>query len=204
MFFENMNAGEILTNVYGLILSGGKSTRMGNDKGLIAYHGKPQREYLYELASQFCDVVYYSARENQLDSFTSKANVIVDRNEYRGPFNGILSAHNKYPEVAWLVLACDLPLLNKQGLSELVEQRNTEKYATAFSAKDSGLPEPLVAIWEPKALIAAKNYLETTKNSSPQKFLIDSDIQLVVSSSKEQLYNANSMEDYQLIQKKLA
>ncbi|MEM1260260.1 MAG: molybdenum cofactor guanylyltransferase, partial [Bacteroidota bacterium] len=95
-------------------------------------------------------------------------------------------------------------LLNKQGLSELVEQRNTEKYATAFSAKDSGLPEPLVAIWEPKALVAAKNYLETTKNSSPQKFLIDSDIQLVVSSSKEQLYNANSMEDYQLVQKKLA
>lgn len=191
-------------HLYGLILSGGKSTRMGNDKGLIAYHGKPQREYLFELAGQFCDAVYYSARKDQLNSFSDSTHVIVDRNDYHGPFNGILSAHNEYPEVAWLVLACDLPLLDNRGLTELVEQRNTEKYVTAFSSKDTGLPEPLIAIWEPKALAASKIHLETANSSCPRKFLINSDIQLVVPSSEEQLYNANSMEDYHLAKEKLA
>ncbi|MFT5737968.1 MAG: molybdopterin-guanine dinucleotide biosynthesis protein A, partial [Maribacter sp.] len=32
--------------IYGLVLAGGKSTRMGVDKGLITYHGLPQRDYL--------------------------------------------------------------------------------------------------------------------------------------------------------------
>ncbi|MEO0570396.1 MAG: NTP transferase domain-containing protein [Bacteroidota bacterium] len=189
--------------LYGLILSGGKSTRMGSDKGLIPYHGKPQRDYLFELASKFCDSVFYSAREDQLDSFADNAPVIVDRNQYGGPFNGILSAHSEYPNVAWLILACDLPLLDHNGLSELVHNRNATKYATAFSSKDSGLPEPLIAIWEPKALKASKNYLETAKSSCLRKFLIRSDIRLVEPSSEEQLYNANSKEEYQLVKEKL-
>ena len=190
--------------LYGLILSGGKSTRMGNDKGLIAYHGKPQREYLYELAAKYCNEAYYSAREDQLNSFPNSTKVIVDQNEYPGPFNGILSAHKQYPKVAWLVLACDLPLLDETGLSELVERRNPEQYATAFSSKDSGLPEPLIAIWEPMALQAARIYMKTAESSCPRKFLINSDIRLVVPSTEEQLYNANSMEEYELAKKKLA
>jgi len=189
--------------LYGLILSGGKSTRMGNDKGLISYHGKPQREYLYELASKFCDKVYYSAREDQVDSFSERAPLIIDNNEYRGPFNGILSAYTEHPEVAWLVLACDLPLLDEDGLAELVKNRKANKFATALSSKGSRLPEPLIAIWEPQALVASKSYLKTAQSSCPRKFLINSEIELVEPSSEDQLYNANSMEDYQLAKEKL-
>lgn len=190
--------------LYGLILSGGKSTRMGNDKGLLNYHGKPQREYLYELAASYCNDVYYSSREDQLSSFSEKAKVIVDNNKYRGPFNGIFSAHQRHPKVAWLVLACDLPLLDKVGISELINNRNKNKIATCISSKGSGLPEPLIAIWEPAALVAAQNYFETVQSSCPRKFLINSDIELVEPSSDDQLYNANSKEDYQWVKGKLA
>lgn len=189
--------------LYGLILCGGKSTRMGRDKGLITYHGKPQREYLFGLAAEFCDAVFYSAREDQLGSFAENAPVILDKNEYQGPYNGILSAHDEYPEVAWLVLACDLPMLNKNGLAGLVHEREVIKDATAFSSKDSGLPEPLIAIWEPSALSASKIHLQTINSSGPRRFLIDSDIKLVEPPEEEQLYNTNSMEDYQLIKERL-
>ncbi|UOY06631.1 NTP transferase domain-containing protein [Muricauda sp. SCSIO 64092] len=189
--------------LYGLILSGGQSNRMGNDKGLLTYHGKPQREYLFELAEGFCDNVYFSARQDQLQSFPDHMPVITDQNTYRGPFNGILSAHSAHPNVAWLVLACDLPLLDKKGLYELVSHRNQDKVATAFSAKGSGLPEPLIAIWEPQALVAAKEYLKTVQSSCPRKFLINSDIQLVEPSQEDFLFNANSMEEYQLAKEKL-
>ena len=189
--------------LYGLILSGGQSNRMGNDKGLLTYHGKPQREYLFELAGAFCDAVYFSARQDQLHSFPTDAPVITDQNRYRGPFNGILSAHSAHPGVAWLVLACDLPLLDKTGLYELVSHRNLNKMATAFSAKGSGLPEPLIAIWEPQALVGAKEYLKTVQSSCPRKFLINSDIQLVEPSQEDFLFNANSVEEYQLAKEKL-
>lgn len=193
-----------MTKLYGLILTGGKSTRMGSDKSLLNYHGKSQRAYLYHAASKICDHVFYSAREDQLPSFPQKEQVIVDQNMYKGPFNGILSAHLAYPNAAWLVLACDLPLLDDKGLAELVTARSPQKMATAFASKKSHLPEPLIAIWEPKALKEAINYLSNAKSSCPRKFLIQSDIALVTPSKEAFLYNANSLEEYQMAKTKLS
>jgi len=69
--------------IYGLVLSGGKSTRMGEDKGLISYHGIPQRDHLYQLLNQDCDTTYLSIREDQKEEIAAEINTIVDKNEYR-------------------------------------------------------------------------------------------------------------------------
>ncbi len=182
--------------IYGLVLSGGKSTRMGTDKGLIAYHGEPQRDYLYKLLDEVCDKTFMSIREEQQGEFAAEVNTIVDENEFRGPYNGLLSAHKKYPEVAWLVLACDLPLLDKNGLKELITQRNAERLATAYALKENPLPEPLCAIWEPQALINSISYLEQGNGSCPRKFLIKNEVELVFPADENILLNANSEEEY--------
>ena len=109
-----------IAKLYGLVLSGGKSTRMGTDKGLIEYHGVPQREYLYNLLSQVCENTFISLREEQKAEVPETMKTIVDLNEFRGPYNGLLSAHKKYPDAAWLVLACDLPLMDLDALKELI------------------------------------------------------------------------------------
>lgn len=189
--------------LYGLILAGGKSTRMGNDKGLISYHGKPQREYLFDLASDVCNKVFYSAREEQVESFSSDAPIIIDRNEYKGPFNGILSAHRTAPGAAWLILACDLPLLDARGIHQLIAERDPNKAATAFASADSGLPEPLIAIWEPEGLKNAMAHMETSQSSCPRKFLINSNTKLVRPAREEILFNANSVEEYHMAKEKL-
>ncbi len=182
--------------IYGLVLSGGKSTRMGTDKGLIAYHGEPQRDYLYKLLDEVCDKTFMSIREEQQGEFAAEVNTIVDENEFHGPYNGLLSAHKKYPEVAWLVLACDLPLLDKNGLKELITQRNAERLATAYALKENPLPEPLCAIWEPQALINSISYLEQGNGSCPRKFLIKNEVELVFPADENILLNANSEEEY--------
>ena len=187
---------EIENDLYGLILAGGKSSRMGTDKGLLQYHGKPQREYLFELAQTVCERVFYSIREDQQATFNPHES-ITDRNEYRGPFNGMLSANTAFSNKAWLVLACDLPLIDSAAIKQLVTERNPSKVATAFATQKSGLPEPLVAIWEPQGLQQAKDYLKTTDSSCPRKFLINSDIKLVHPKNDAVLYNANSQEEFE-------
>ncbi|WP_298480388.1 molybdenum cofactor guanylyltransferase [uncultured Maribacter sp.] len=184
--------------IYGLVLSGGKSTRMGQDKGLLMYHGNPQREYLYGMLNTVCVKTFLSIRKEQASEITPKFKTIVDTNEYDGPYNGLLSAYKKYPNVAWLVLACDLPLMNVESLKELIAVRNVKKHplATSFALKENPLPEPLCAIWEPEALKQSIICLQTQKASSPRKFLIKNNVDLVFPSHEEALLNANSMEDY--------
>jgi len=187
----------------GLILSGGKSTRMGSDKGLISYHGIPQRQFLYDLAEPLVNKVFFSIRSEQQVELASSNSYIIDNNEYKGPLNGILSAHKHFPDNAWLVLACDLPLINQESIQELISQRDINKIATAYATKESKLPEPLAAIWEPQGLIKAIAYMKTAGSSCPRKFLINSDVKLIFPNSDEVLYNANSPEEYQVAKSKV-
>ncbi|MFS4469371.1 NTP transferase domain-containing protein [Maribacter sp. 2210JD10-5] len=189
--------------LYGLVLSGGKSTRMGKDKGLIKYHNAPQREHLYELLNAVCEKTFLSIRPDQLETIPEVLNTIVDQDEFIGPYNGLLSAHRKHPDAAWLVLACDLPLIDKKALEELILERDTAKMATAFADKNNPLPEPLCAIWEPKALATSITYLNNGNGTCPRKFLIHNDVKLVFPERAEILLNANSKTEYQEALQKL-
>jgi len=184
-------------SIYGLVLSGGKSTRMGEDKGLITYHDFPQREHLYHLLNEVCEQTFLSIRKDQEKEISNSFKTIIDKDEFRGPYNGLLSAHAVHPEVAWLVLACDLPLMDKKALQELIAARNPSKMASAFADAEDPLPEPLCAIWEPEALTQSIAYLEAGNGSCPRKFLINADVNLVFPEQKEVLLNANSRAEYE-------
>ena len=182
--------------IYGLVLAGGKSRRMGKDKGLIPYHGMPQRDYLYHLLSRVCDRTFLSIRPEQQSEIPDDMEVIVDENQYKGPYNGLLSAHKKFSKVAWLVLACDLPLIDLQSLQELIAARDPNQMATSFAQKDDPLPEPLCAIWEPHAFTTSIGYLESGNGTCPRKFLINSQVKLVFPDNPNVLMNANSEKEY--------
>ena len=190
-------------DIRGLVLAGGKSTRMGRDKGLLSYHGKPQREYLYEQMRPLCREVYLSIRPEQEGSLPDGFEFIADENKYRGPLNGLLSAHHAFPDAAWLVVACDLPLVDQQVLEFLLERRNPNAMATAFATRKTGLPEPLAAIWEPLGLQAAETHLQTAESSCPRKFLINTETALVFPEDDLWVANANEPEEYQALLEKL-
>lgn len=180
--------------LYGLVLVGGESSRMGHDKSIINYHGIPHREYLYNLLLKVCDAVFLSLRTDQHAREGLK--FILDRNRYKGPYNGLMSAHHQFPHVAWLVLACDLPLIDLEGLRQLIAHRNPSKMATAFASTENSLPEPLAAIWEPHGLVRAKAHLNNGTSTTPRKYLINSSVELVFPENMEILLNANSKEEY--------
>lgn len=177
----------------GLVLAGGKSTRMGKDKGSLDYHGKPQREFMADLLSQFCEETYISVRENQV--VQSEYKLLEDTFVGLGPFGAIASAMRNNPNTSWLVVACDLPLLDEKTLNFLVENRNSSKVATAIYNPETGFPEPLITIWEPRSYQVILNFL-AQGYSCPRKVLINSDINLLKLEEPRVLLNVNDVVGY--------
>ncbi|SFD25162.1 molybdopterin-guanine dinucleotide biosynthesis protein A [Chitinophaga sp. CF118] len=180
----------------GLILCGGHSTRMQQDKSNIAYHGMPQWQYLYTLLQSLIPEVYLSCRADQQPAFTDHIPVITDSIPGGGPAVGLLSAHAAFPDSAWLVLACDLPLISLQSLRVLVDARQPEKDATAFISPFNNFPEPLIAIWEPTGLQLLKQSFESGKNC-PRKALMQGNIHLLENPYAAEQFNANTPEEMQ-------
>lgn len=174
----------------GLILIGGKSSRMGTDKSLLNYHGTSQREYLFQLLSKFCSRVYFSSRQEQGLS----EHVIIDTLAI-SPISGILSALEYDHQTAWLVLACDMPLVSEESLKILIEHRNPEKIASAFYNPEIKAPEPLITIYEPKAFALLNEYIKAG-NKSPKVFLQNNDVQLIYTDKKGFLKNVNTREEF--------
>jgi molybdopterin-guanine dinucleotide biosynthesis protein A len=185
----------------GLILCGGFSTRMQQDKSEIAYHGMPQWQYLYTLLQAVIPEVYLSCREDQRPAFNIP--VITDSVEGRGPAVGLLSAHAAFPDSVWLVLACDLPLISLQSLSLLVHSRNIAKDATSFISPFNQLPEPLIAIWEPSGLRNLALSFGAGK-SCPRKAMLQGDIEVIENPYSIEQFNANTPEEMQEAKEKLS
>lgn len=183
--------------LYGLILSGGKSQRMGEDKGAIQYHDKPQREFEANLIQDFCFRTFISCRENQDELVETSFPKIYDSFINLGPYGGILSAFREHPNSAWLTLACDLPYLDKKTLKQLVINRNSSKLATCFYNPVTSFPEPLITIWEPRAYPVLLEYL-SLGYSCPRKVLINSDIEIIELADPIHLTNVNDPESREL------
>lgn len=176
----------------GLVLIGGKSERMGSDKSMLNYHGKSQREYLIQLLSDTVNgSVYLSNRIEQSADFK---NLIPDTFIGLGPLGGICSAFMQHPNNAFLVVATDLPFINKDALELLINKRNPSKIATTFIGKNNPFPEPLITIWEPKAYPILLNYL-SLGYSCPRKVLINSEVELV-EIDEQFIKNINTPEEF--------
>ncbi len=196
-----------VTPIYGLVLTGGKSSRMSRDKGEINYHGISQVEYSYNLLKEVCDDVFVSCRSDQAElTHLNKLPQIHDRFLGFGPIGGILSAMSAHRNASWLVLACDLPLVNAEFLKTLIDARNPLSAATAFYNVDEKRFEPLAALYEPKSYQKMFYFLAEGK-TCPQKVLYNSVVKIINFSNgdklEKNLQNANTPEDYIELNKEL-
>jgi molybdenum cofactor guanylyltransferase len=93
------------------------------------------------------------------------------------------------------VLACDLPFLSEAALSQLLAERDPAASATAFSSAHDGLPEPLCAIWEPKAAAELAAH-QAGGNVCPRKFLMRHAVKLLEPGDPRALDNVNTPDEY--------
>ena len=190
----------IKLKIFGLILAGGYSRRMGQDKSLLEFHGKPQIEFIHDLLKEYCSQVFLSKRDDQ-KAYKDLA-FINDCHEFasHGPLGGILSAMKAYPDASWLVIACDLPYITEETIKILLANRNSQKIATAFISTQDSLPEPLCTLWEGHGYSSIlKFYNDATY--CPRKVLIKSDVCLIKQKDPHWLDNINTPEEYKLVKK---
>ena len=180
--------------LYGLVLAGGKSTRMGEDKSLIAYFGLEHRIYLAKMIAPFCEKTYISCQENQLSENLDGCNPLIDLVPSKGPMSGLISAFITHPNAAWLVIPCDLPLFSAKNITQLLNERGEQGIATVFTSADHDFPEPLIGIWEPSAFpLLEQQYKEG--NHSLLNILNNNHISLVTALDPEGLTNVNTPEE---------
>jgi len=185
----------------GLVLAGGKSTRMGFDKSAVNWFGKEQRYYMADMLKTCCDDVFISrSTDQQIIDKTYAA--ITDTFTNLGPYGAILSAFREQPDSAWLVVACDLPLLDANTLQYLVDNRDSSAIATAYQSETNEFPEPLITIWEPKSYPVLLSFL-AQGYSCPRKVLINTQPKLLKAPYAAALTNINTPEDLEKVKRVL-
>lgn len=185
--------------LFGLVLAGGKSRRLGEDKGLINWHGKKQRYYLADLLNRHCQDTYISCRQDQ-DKEIEDLNYRTILDNFAGvdgPYGALISAMKEYPKASWLVVACDLPFFDEQAIEALIKERDPSYIATAYKSPVNGLPEPLAAIWESASLPVLLELFKTDAISCPRKALIkNADIvKLIEPKLPNTVVNVNTLSD---------
>ena len=193
-----------MSPLLGLVLAGGRSTRMRADKAALAYGARPQLAEAFELVARHADRAFVSVRADQAaEPLRAAYPQIVDGATGRGPIAGIIAAQASHPAAAWLVVACDLPQLDDATLAELVRRRDPQRLATAFASSHDGLPEPLCAIYEPASREAILAHVAAHRDC-PRKFLASHDVLLLPSRPSAALDNANTPEDAAAVRRALS
>lgn len=189
----------------GLVLAGGQSRRMRHDKAAIRFSGPTALESAFELLQQHTGSCFVSIRAEQADDpLRSKLPQIVDGKDGAGPLAGIIAALRTDPASAWLVVACDLPLLSNATLELLLAGRGESSIVTAFASAHDGLPEPLCAIYEPTSLPVLLEYA-ARDIQCPRKILLREQHRVtLLPAAGEALDNINTPGELAELQARLA
>lgn len=180
---------------YGLVLTGGKSERMGEAKALINYHGKAQAAFIHDILNKFCDEVYLSARPDQWKGTElASYKTVNDKFENAGPLGGILSAFAFKADVNWIIVACDLVHFNEKTVENLLSNYNEAAMATCYKNREGGFPEALCGLYTPAA---AAVFLDAFKSDvrCPVKVLKNTKTELIDQQAGIDLANINTQDE---------
>ena len=180
-----------------LVLAGGQSRRMGEDKAAIVVDGQPLLARTAALAAPFCDAVHVSVRTAaDADALRRRWPLIEDATDGQGPLAGVLAALRARPDADWLVLACDLPRLDHATLEALLEAAASaaDAPAIAMASERDGTPEPMCAVWRAGMAPRIAARLAEDRRCA-RRCLIDAGVPTVTPVTAGALANMNVPED---------
>lgn len=130
--------------ITGVILAGGKSSRMGKDKGLCEFKGKALVTYAIEVLKPLCNRIIISA--NKTEEYSGFGlDVFPDEVKGIGPMGGMLSSLKQSETEHNLVLSCDTPFVTTELFENLLQ--HIDKNQVVVPLHQQGKIEPLAAYY---------------------------------------------------------
>jgi molybdopterin-guanine dinucleotide biosynthesis protein A len=181
----------------GCILCGGKSSRMGTDKGLLKLNTVSWAQAAVQKMAGLRVQVVLSVNKDQYNNYTTdftKDQLIRDDEtiDARGPLRGLLSAHLRFAIEDLFVLACDMPLMETSILQQLFSHYKKQD-AEAYVYTNDNVYEPLCGIYTAKGLSKILQLQKTNQllNYSMKHVLEKSDTCTIPLASNQKKYFAN-------------
>jgi len=183
--------------ITGIVLAGGKSSRMGTDKSLMIWKNKSLVEHAINTLKPLCNKVVISAKNNQYQ-FTG-CEVWPDELTNQAPMIGIYSCLKRSQTEVNLILSCDMPLISPDLFEYLLS--NSSNHKAVVPVHNIKQIEPLCGIYKKSVLAEMEKFIKN-ENYSLQQFLKASSARIIsitqeLSFFKEDLFlNVNTMEDF--------
>lgn len=187
------------------VLAGGKSSRMGADKALLQLPGQTLLQRALELARSVSeDVRIVGVREK----FGEFAPVVEDKYPNRGPLGGIHAALSATTNPFNLILAVDLPFLEKRFLLHLLAEARASGAIVTVPRAAGGL-QPLCAVYRrefaalaEQALAAGRNKIDTLYAQTTVR-IIEEDELVRFAFSPAMFDNLNTPEEWEWARQRL-
>jgi molybdopterin-guanine dinucleotide biosynthesis protein A len=174
-----------------IILAGGKSSRMGEDKALMPFRGyNSMAEYQYKRLQKIFSSVYLSSKSNKFDF---DCNIILDRYEPSTPLVAIVSAFEELNCDAIFLISVDMPLISKKDIQALINSYFKEPDFDIYTLKSSFGVEPTVAIYTKKIATLALKMLQTN-NYKLKNLIANSNTKTIF--TEDNIVNINTKDDY--------
>jgi molybdopterin-guanine dinucleotide biosynthesis protein MobB len=158
------------TPIFGCVLIGGKSTRMGMPKHLLpCADGNPQTwlHHIVGLMQKVCHKVVLAGAGTVPEDLQHLPRM-VDVMEIEGPMAGLLAAMRWAPRAIWLLAACDLPGLTSDALKWLLAQRRPGIWAVLPRLNGTNCIEPILACYDFRCRLIFEQFV-VAGDSSLQK-----------------------------------
>ncbi len=153
-------------SITSILLAGGKSSRMGQDKGLLEIGGKKLIEIAISHISQVCQQILISSNSVVYSEFGYE--VVPDLFPGIGPMGGIFSCLKKSTTHLNLVISVDLPFISTDFLAYLVKQAEGYQVAVPWSGNDHY--EPLCACYNSSVLPLMEHFISIGNYKLPDLF----------------------------------
>jgi len=187
-------------DITGIILAGGKSSRMGTDKGLLKLNNSTFIERIVSVLNPFVDDIIIVSDHNSHDVFGVKR--IEDLYKDAGPLSGILSGLSHSKTETNIVLSCDIPFISEALIKHLV--LNSKGDALINHIECEGKSMPLIATYKKQCVLPIKKALDNderrvrvlVKSLNPNTISVNSNYKLMVE-------NINTPEQYKTLKHEL-
>jgi molybdopterin-guanine dinucleotide biosynthesis protein A len=193
------------SNITGVILAGGKSSRMGVNKSFLKLGNQTIIEHIVDLMkSIFSEVIIVTNTPDEYKFLNLP--LYEDIYKWKGPLAGIHSALTHSQTEKIFVLSCDVPLMSKEMIEHIIEYKTDQSIVFCEAA---GYHQPLVGVYSKKILSEIEKFISNNEMSdkSFHQFLKIVDAEIIhpekLSFYKDEIFfNVNRPEDYEQLKLK--